>query len=473
MFAVFKKQDARVYDKHAFVLACVGGIVAIWLLRWLGESPGISGISGFDWSAIASAVAIIVAYALYVWRASEQCHVSLDRASDNVYYLGLLFTLGSLSYSLTWLTVSLNTDGSLGTEYILGLLPDFGIALVSTIAGIVGRILLQQNVVEGEEQVRDALRGSMYELRRIIGHIILDLNGLAAQARIAQDEARRHATNSLKYSALQAAETIDKAAGAVTDSLEEATEKATETLDKAGNDAVGSIKAATESAAGAIESVAADITGNLKAAINDATVAVRSAADTVFTSQSDIARLVENIKPIAQQFENARDVLAAVTGVTASMESVDAKIQEVGRTLSSMGEILDAARRENAEGKEVVTALGDSIRDDMMAHLQGELRQASDAAARGVEVLRSVIEPMAENFDGVRGAVEAVTASVRDSPAKIASMETKMDAMRDAVGAVDASVKEAGERFASLQSDRGTTGGLLGIFRVNRKREGG
>ena len=64
-----------------------------------------------------------------------------DRAGDDLYYLGLLLTLISMIYAL----VSLFTLPDAGDVQarVDALIGNFGIALISTVAGILGRILLQ------------------------------------------------------------------------------------------------------------------------------------------------------------------------------------------------------------------------------------------------------------------------------------------------------------------------------------------
>lgn len=64
------------------------------------------------------------------------------RSGDDLYYLGLLFTLCSLIYTLVALFL---TDAGGTPQRIEQLIGNFGIALVSTVAGILGRILLQSD----------------------------------------------------------------------------------------------------------------------------------------------------------------------------------------------------------------------------------------------------------------------------------------------------------------------------------------
>ena len=93
-------------DKIVFFLAFFGGILAILILRGISDFIlEIKGISLLDTLAILTAVGVIFAYVWYVNSSTNRSGVSVDRASDNVYYLGLLFTLASLAYSLIKLSM--------------------------------------------------------------------------------------------------------------------------------------------------------------------------------------------------------------------------------------------------------------------------------------------------------------------------------------------------------------------------------
>lgn len=125
-------------DRRFFFLCIIVGILGILLLRNYSESS--VAFSYFDWSAVALSVSIIIIYSIYVYNPKFRVSVSLDRAGDNAYYLGLLFTLSSLAFSL----YQLSDVSDAGSKEIVSLLPDFGVALFSTIVGIAARIVLQQ-----------------------------------------------------------------------------------------------------------------------------------------------------------------------------------------------------------------------------------------------------------------------------------------------------------------------------------------
>ena len=120
-----------------FLIAFFAGTAAIVLLRITLSDPNWVGVVC---AALAASVAIALLGVHYCHSNSPE---ALDRAGDNLYYLGFLFTLVSLIYALVdlFLFEDRNTALTLANRtYIL--IGSFGIALLSTVAGILGRIIL-------------------------------------------------------------------------------------------------------------------------------------------------------------------------------------------------------------------------------------------------------------------------------------------------------------------------------------------
>lgn len=102
--------------------------------------PGLGGAIG---GALA-AVIVVASLGVYYWRSRVKPY---DRAGDDLYYLGLLLTLLSLIYALVLLFILADAgDAQARVNELIGY---FGLALVSTMAGILGRILLQDASGDG------------------------------------------------------------------------------------------------------------------------------------------------------------------------------------------------------------------------------------------------------------------------------------------------------------------------------------
>ncbi len=118
-------------DRGLFLLAAILGFAGIMAARLTGL-PGV-------WVAI-GAVLVILLYALIAglagWFAAEP-----DRLGDNCYYLGFLFTLASLSAALIAVE---QQPRALRGDLIEALIGSFGVALLSTVAGIALRAVFLQ-----------------------------------------------------------------------------------------------------------------------------------------------------------------------------------------------------------------------------------------------------------------------------------------------------------------------------------------
>ena len=136
-------------------------LIVAWLAGWatmilVDEAVHIPGPT--KWGGALVAVVVVLLLGLYYH--ARRGSLNVDRASDALYYLGLLLTLGSLIWSLVSPTIHGESEYGLSdrANEIIG---NFGIALVSTVAGIVGRISLQsfagqdQRIPE-EKDVQDA-----------------------------------------------------------------------------------------------------------------------------------------------------------------------------------------------------------------------------------------------------------------------------------------------------------------------------
>lgn len=107
-----------------------------------------------------------------------------ESIGDNCYYLGFLFTLASLAYTL----YMLHGMGALGGEdqaqFIPAAISGFGIALSSTIFGVFGRIFLMQlrpDLMVREREMRRDLAQSAGDFRRSAAEVSRDLKSVVVE----------------------------------------------------------------------------------------------------------------------------------------------------------------------------------------------------------------------------------------------------------------------------------------------------
>lgn len=122
-------------NKHLFLVLLAAGVVLSCVVRMLIDDAIYGAVA-----AIAICIFCLVVYFVVAWRGGAEQH-----SPDNLYYMGLLFTLTSLIYSLiTLFLIDVgDTDIKARTYNLIG---SFGIALISTFVGILGRILLLPKV---------------------------------------------------------------------------------------------------------------------------------------------------------------------------------------------------------------------------------------------------------------------------------------------------------------------------------------
>ena len=148
-------------DTYFFFFLLIAGILLVFVLREL-DAPALP-IVLVPVASIGLYVALVLLSGAHQRRP--------DRSADNCYYMGFIFTLASLSYAL----YKFGTKAAI-TETLIN---DFGVAIASTIAGMIARLWLnqlrsdpteianeaQQNLNETARELRGELIKSMQELQ--------------------------------------------------------------------------------------------------------------------------------------------------------------------------------------------------------------------------------------------------------------------------------------------------------------------
>jgi hypothetical protein len=160
-------------DKWLFGIFVLAGAVAIIFLK------------AFNISLLFTytlPVGFMVIYALWCYH-SSYFKLRLDKAGDNIYYLGFLYTLVSLGVSLY------QTAGS--AEDQEAIIANFGIALVTTICGVVGRVFftqLRDTPFEVEQETVSSLTEAARQLKGELNATLSDFSTFRTALRQSVEE---------------------------------------------------------------------------------------------------------------------------------------------------------------------------------------------------------------------------------------------------------------------------------------------
>jgi hypothetical protein len=160
-------------DRAAFILAFVFGAGGSIFLKVLGVHPFIA--AGY-------AALILVLYAVSAW-AGGRIKLEPETIGDNCYYLGFLFTLTSLSYTLYQMSTP-NLDSG-NPVNIPAVISGFGVALSSTIFGVFLRVLLMQlrpDFVAKDREVRADINRAFGDFRKNMSGILRQMKAFSAES---------------------------------------------------------------------------------------------------------------------------------------------------------------------------------------------------------------------------------------------------------------------------------------------------
>lgn len=116
-----------------------------------------------------ASVSLIVLYAMVVWF-TPILRLREDNIGDNCYYLGFIYTLGSLIWALYAFAES---------QKVNEIIANFGLALFSTVAGILLRVMISQtrkDVLETDRECRIELSSATSRMRAKIDESVLALD---------------------------------------------------------------------------------------------------------------------------------------------------------------------------------------------------------------------------------------------------------------------------------------------------------
>lgn len=375
-------------DLLVFLGAFVTGLALYFALR-------LSGVSQVYVTMVV--VGVMLLYALVVGRV-PRLRVRLDQAGDNAYYLGLLFTLLSMSVALYEFGIAemghtVDTEGDAARQVI----GNFGTALGTTIAGIFLRVMMHQMRVDPA----DVEGMTRIELADAASKVKATLNNLSVEFGRTLDEVRQRGSDEMERLVDATGDAIRAVATAAAERIKETGQKVAE----AHGVAIDTIKG------------------------------VAVSLDELGTVVEEAGKRVAAVEPPPQQFvaqlERANAAIAAAGG---HMANLAGRLAEgIGRT-----EVASAAL---AEGTARLTT---SLEAVQAAHemVVRSVREAGDGAASSIRDLGSAVDEERRKLVDLDAAVrQSIVSAERAESAAILVLARLTDMARELVTVVRAGTR--------------------------------
>lgn len=364
-------QERGLIDRWGFTAFAGVGSLLILAAKW-ADLP--------TWVVALGAIGLIVAYAIIV-NMKGTGKLRSDQAGDNCYYLGLIYTLTSLAYAI--FTFDPNKTA---TTIVQG----FGIALASTIAGLVLRVFFNQSRVdlfEVEDTARLELAEAAAKLKGELSLISLSFKEFSVGLQQSVSEVRDEAIESVKETSTKAVSAVQDLANEVRATLEaQATELAAHGKKVAEN---------TASVATALERHKRSL-DDLSESFDDVSEGIEEMAEASQTMAKHSAELLGNTKASK---ETQVQALALTTKLEKSasdiLSSINSSMQQMhrweGEFAARLAELVNGPKQTSDMALKAIAKAANSV---------------GDAMTKLTEVQQSAIQSVAASTDGLLNVVK-------------------------------------------------------------------
>lgn len=429
---------------RSLLAAFVAGLISILSIRFVFSEE--EGISAAIFSALIAALIIV----WLGWYYHRHHKTGLLQAGDNLYYLGLLFTLGSLIFALVQLFI-LQQDGGLAdadelrkrTHELIG---NFGIALSSTVAGILGRILLQSLSDEANDSQVGSQRHGNQEQGTQVGAVppsVSDsLMALRRNLREATD-AFSHFTRVTQSQAEQVKVHSERLISEFNAKMSTEAERGLSEVMASWRKSLQSIATESSQLAGRIETEAAEATARTGTAWQDLakemTAASESSREQVRTVVSETSALLPRLTDANRALNSLVDGLNAAErgtqSLTASASEATVRLDNLAGEFSTTSRTLAAWTKEFLEGglaqyRESVAAFTQSARDQ----LEGDGARWLKSVTASTELAEARLRKATEDAEAVRHLGGAISQEADRALAVVQQMRKTLEDVSAASG---------------------------------------
>lgn len=373
------------------------GFVLLLVLRLYFDSP--------TWLTVLILCVLILAYTWISW---AQHHFLEERAADNLYYMGFLFTVCTLGVSL--IRFSAQEDGLI--NHIVG---DLGIGLSTTVLGLFLRVLFLKR--ESSEQIEYKVREELVEVAEATIQRIRLTADIVEEGQIATRQALEEMNTSVKAASNKLVANTNLLEKRVSDMINIPPDLLSSQLSPALDTASQSITRFTsqmdkiEIPDDLITSRANQIFANLTETIEEGQIATRQAIDGMNTSiKAATTKLVANVDRLDERISAAINIPSDMVSSRLS-PALDSASQSITKFTNQMEKIeipddLIISRTNQAFARlaESMGMLTDQISVDVLKHLSDVLD--TDQAQN---LIQQIEKSLIERFQAIEIPAEQLT----------------------------------------------------------------
>lgn len=406
-------EDRGWIDRWGFLLFAFGGAAGILI----SKAVGLAAIPVAAGAAIA-----MVAYA-FVVQTSGTGRLRADQAGDNCYYLGLIYTLISLAYAIFFFD-----PATTATTVVQG----FGIALATTIMGLILRVFFNQSrvdLVETEDTARIELADAAGRLKAELQAMTVSMSDYGRETRQALEELRTQivsdlvdvqgqATKAIAETLAVASDAISMASMSSRDGVAAMSAEATLAVSHQSTEAIARAKrmsSATDKIITSIEKHAVAMGGieRSSTAIAASLVTLEGAADRTQQNLGELSRRSEELAGAQETLANTgNDLRGAVVEMVNQIKGLDATTARFDTTLRArLEELKDVPGDMAARTAEAFQRASSAMHEQFTAIAGGQQEFASQLSLRTEESVAIL--------DRHNAAMEEELARSRDNVSKV------------------------------------------------------
>lgn len=393
-----KREFRESIDTTLLILAFILGVGLAVVLKAMGLPP---------WVPALAAGSVIIIYAVGTYF-SKTARLEPEQIGDNCYYLGFCITLASLAYTLYGLGAA-GDDAAMLSDVISG----FGVALSSTVVGVMARVVLLQFRVDLAARDKEARSQLNQVMRSFHGEMLSSVT-------------------STREAITQIRQTLDEHTAATIDQNKRMQESFEERLAALVEEAVTGVKAAMDEVVESGKDMNRRLSASSRANMTSAETAMQASMVAV---TEDLKRATATLE---EQMQHAND---------SSIATLERVVAEVSAAMSLLSE--EAAKTINAsqeaqtgEMSRAVEAVAGNVFE--LAHQIGaqkdKLRDALDGYAQQTETARREVGALVKESSAAREEARKAAQAVETAAAKVAGSAAQME---KAVGVIASRIAPA------------------------------